>query len=64
MRKGRNVVVGGQPWDRLPGLTRRRVTTEDSIFFVSENGSLLRFTVGKHTRYDKYLQSIYFLIAY
>ncbi|WJX51057.1 hypothetical protein P8452_37287 [Trifolium repens] len=45
MRKGRNVVVGGQPWDRLPGLTRRRVTTEDSIFFVSENGRLLRFMV-------------------
>jgi hypothetical protein len=49
MRKGRNVVVGGQPWDRLPGLTRRRVTTEDSIFFVSENGRLLRFMVGKQT---------------
>jgi hypothetical protein len=63
MRKGRNVVVGGQPWDRLPGLTRRRVTTEDSIFFVSENGRLLRFMVGKQTQYDKYLQTIYFLIA-
>ncbi|CAJ2679762.1 unnamed protein product [Trifolium pratense] len=45
MRKGRNVVVGGQPWDRLPGLARKRVTTEDSIFFVSKNGRLLQFMV-------------------
>ncbi|XP_012572687.1 uncharacterized protein [Cicer arietinum] len=43
MRKGRNV-VGGQPWDRLQGITRR-VTTEDSIFFVSQNGRLLQFMV-------------------
>lgn len=45
MRKGRNV-VGGQPWDRLPGITRR-VTIEDSLFFVSRNGRLLQFMVGK-----------------
>ncbi|RDX73238.1 hypothetical protein CR513_47179, partial [Mucuna pruriens] len=43
MRKGRNI-IGGQPWDRLPGKARR-VTTEDSIFFVSKNGRLLQFMV-------------------
>ncbi|KAL2329209.1 hypothetical protein Fmac_022636 [Flemingia macrophylla] len=43
MRKGRNIVAG-QPWDRLPGIAKR-VTTEDSIFFVSKNGRLLQFMV-------------------
>lgn len=46
MRRGRSVIVGGQPWDRLPGRARR-VTTEDSLFFVSKNGRLLQFMVGK-----------------
>ncbi|TKY67813.1 hypothetical protein E2542_SST10709 [Spatholobus suberectus] len=41
MRKGRNI-VRGQPWDRLPG-KGRRVTTEDSVFFMSKNGRLLQF---------------------
>lgn len=45
MRKGKNAVVGGQPWDRLPGIARKRVTTEDSLFFVSKSGRLLQFTV-------------------
>ncbi|XP_061359637.1 uncharacterized protein LOC133303696 isoform X2 [Gastrolobium bilobum] len=43
MRKGRNI-IGGQPWDRLPGIARR-VTSEDSLFFVSKNGRLLQFMV-------------------
>lgn len=47
MRKGRNV-VGGQPWDRLPGTARRVTsTTDDSLFFVSKSGRLLQFMVGK-----------------
>ncbi|KAL5055407.1 hypothetical protein RYX36_036089 [Vicia faba] len=44
MRRGKNIIVGGQPWDRLPGIARR-VTTEDSLFFVSKNGRLMQFTV-------------------
>ncbi|XP_057456758.1 uncharacterized protein LOC130747755 isoform X2 [Lotus japonicus] len=45
MRKGRNV-VGGQPWDRLPGTARRVTsTTDDSLFFVSKSGRLLQFMV-------------------
>ncbi|KAK7264059.1 hypothetical protein RJT34_31662 [Clitoria ternatea] len=43
MRKGGNI-IGGQPWDRFPGKPRR-VTTEDSLFFVSKNGRLLQFMV-------------------
>ncbi|XP_027360491.1 uncharacterized protein LOC113868792 isoform X2 [Abrus precatorius] len=43
MRKGRNI-IGGPPWDRLPG-KGKRVTTEDSLFFVSKNGRLLQFMV-------------------
>ncbi|XP_020214926.1 uncharacterized protein LOC109798904 isoform X2 [Cajanus cajan] len=43
MRKGRNIVAG-QPWDRLPGKAKR-VTTEDSIFFVSQSGRLMQFMV-------------------
>ncbi|KAG2398096.1 uncharacterized protein HKW66_Vig0136680 [Vigna angularis] len=43
LRKGRHV-IGGQPWDMLPGKARR-ATTEDSIFFVSKNGRLLQFMV-------------------
>lgn len=45
LKKGRNI-IGGQPWDRLPGKARK-VTTEDALFFVSKNGRLLQFMVGK-----------------
>ena len=45
MRKGKTI-IGGQPWERLPGKARK-VTTEDSLFFVSKNGRLLQFMVGK-----------------
>lgn len=55
MRRGKTSVVGGQPWDRLPGIAKR-VTTEDSLFFVSKNGKLMQFTVSKLIQNDKYLQ--------
>ncbi|XP_057480828.1 uncharacterized protein LOC130767820 isoform X2 [Actinidia eriantha] len=44
MRKGRQV-IGGPPWDRLPGKTLK-VTVEDALFFVSRTGRLLQFTVA------------------
>nr|DAD42483.1 TPA_asm: hypothetical protein HUJ06_000713 [Nelumbo nucifera] len=44
MRKGRQV-IGGPPWDRLPGRTLK-VTAEDSLFFVSRNGRLVQFMVA------------------
>ena len=44
MRKGRQV-IGGPPWDRLPGKTLK-VTVEDALFFVSRTGRLLQFTVS------------------
>ncbi|BFG30024.1 hypothetical protein CerSpe_162980 [Prunus speciosa] len=44
LRKGRQV-VGGPPWDGIPGRTTR-VTAEDALFFVSRNGRLLQFTVA------------------
>lgn len=44
LRKGRQV-VGGPPWDGIPGRTTR-VTAEDALFFVSRNGRLLQFTVS------------------
>lgn len=44
LRKGRQV-VGGPPWDGIPGRTMR-VTAEDALFFVSRNGRLLQFTVS------------------
>ncbi|KHN35095.1 hypothetical protein glysoja_004861 [Glycine soja] len=40
VRKGRNV-IGGQPWDGLPG-QERKVTTEDTLFFVSKTGRLMK----------------------
>ncbi|KAE9616402.1 hypothetical protein Lalb_Chr03g0024521 [Lupinus albus] len=45
LRKGRNI-IGGQPWDRLPGKARK-VTSEDALFFVSKNGRLLQYMVYK-----------------
>ena len=45
MRKGRNV-IGGQPWDGLPG-QERKVTTEDTLFFVSKTGRLMKLMVSK-----------------
>ncbi|PSR90173.1 Large neutral amino acids transporter small subunit like [Actinidia chinensis var. chinensis] len=44
VRKGRQV-IGGPPWDRLPGKTLK-VTVEDALFFVSRTGRLLQFTVA------------------
>ncbi|KAF5196380.1 Large neutral amino acids transporter small subunit like [Thalictrum thalictroides] len=44
LRKGRQV-VGGPPWDRIPGKVRK-VTAEDALFFVSKNGRLVQFTVA------------------
>ncbi|XP_059429925.1 uncharacterized protein LOC132163594 isoform X2 [Corylus avellana] len=43
-RKG-GKVIGGPPWDGMPGRTMR-VTPEDSLFFVSKTGRLLQFTVA------------------
>ncbi|TKY71057.1 hypothetical protein E2542_SST07352 [Spatholobus suberectus] len=42
--KGRNV-IGGQPWDGLPG-QERKVTTEDTLFFVSKTGRLMKLMVS------------------
>jgi len=39
-------VIGGQPWDGLPG-QERKVTTEDTLFFVSESGRLMKLVVSK-----------------
>ncbi|KAL1552960.1 hypothetical protein AAHA92_13697 [Salvia divinorum] len=44
MRKGRQV-VGGPPWDGIPGQPIR-AKLEDAIFFVSPTGRLLQFTVA------------------
>ncbi|KAL5182015.1 hypothetical protein HKD37_01G002787 [Glycine soja] len=44
VRKGRNV-IGGQPWDGLPG-QERKVTTEDTLFFVSKTGRLMKLMVS------------------
>lgn len=44
LRKGRQV-IGGPPWDGMPGRATK-VTAEDSLFFVSKNGTLLQFTVS------------------
>ncbi|KAJ7964065.1 Large neutral amino acids transporter small subunit like [Quillaja saponaria] len=44
MKKGRHV-IGGPPWDGLPGI-HRKVRIEDALFFVSKNGRLLQFTVS------------------
>lgn len=44
LKKGRQV-VGGPPWDGMPG-TAMRVTAEDALFFVTKTGRLLQFTVA------------------
>ncbi|KAL5719933.1 hypothetical protein ACHQM5_012655 [Ranunculus cassubicifolius] len=44
LRKGKQV-VGGPPWDRVPGKTRK-VTVDDALFFVTKNGRLAQFTVA------------------
>ncbi|KAF7827288.1 uncharacterized protein G2W53_018452 [Senna tora] len=44
MKRGRSV-IGGQPWDGIPG-KGRKVTTEDALFFISKNGRLLQFMVS------------------
>ncbi|KAK7406030.1 hypothetical protein VNO78_07645 [Psophocarpus tetragonolobus] len=43
MKKGRNV-IGGQPWDGLPG-QEKKVTVEDTFFFVSKTGRLMKLMV-------------------
>lgn len=50
LKKGRQV-VGGPPWDGMPG-TAMRVTAEDALFFVTKTGRLLQFTVSNknHTK--------------
>ena len=45
--KNGTAVTGGQPWDGLSGLARK-VTTEDTLFFVSKSGRLLKLIVSKH----------------
>ncbi|KAK8471791.1 hypothetical protein PHAVU_002G034601 [Phaseolus vulgaris] len=44
LRRGRNV-NGGQPWDGLQG-QERKVTTEDTLFFVSKTGRLMKLVVS------------------
>ncbi|THF95291.1 hypothetical protein TEA_018471 [Camellia sinensis var. sinensis] len=44
MKKARPI-LGGPPWDKLPG-KGLRVTAEDALFFVSKTGRLLQFTVA------------------
>lgn len=44
MRKGKNI-IGGRPWDGAVGRLQK-LTTEDSLFFISKNGRLLQFTVA------------------
>ncbi|KAM3303525.1 putative protein isoform X1 [Capsicum chacoense] len=44
MKKGRQV-IGGPPWDDLPGKSRN-ARKEDALFFVSKSGRLLQFTVA------------------
>ncbi|KAJ4845205.1 hypothetical protein Tsubulata_036495 [Turnera subulata] len=44
MKKARQV-IGGPPWDGIPGKAMK-VTAEDALFFVSKNGRLMQFTVA------------------
>ncbi|KAL3324645.1 hypothetical protein AABB24_038657 [Solanum stoloniferum] len=44
MKKGRQV-IGGPPWDNLPGKSRN-ARKEDALFFVSKSGRLLQFAVA------------------
>ncbi|XP_043693547.1 uncharacterized protein LOC122644022 [Telopea speciosissima] len=44
MKKGTQV-IGGSPWDKIPGISLK-VTAEDALFFVSKNGRLLQFSVA------------------
>ncbi|KAI7749564.1 hypothetical protein M8C21_021931, partial [Ambrosia artemisiifolia] len=44
MKKGRQV-VGGPPWDVAPSKARK-VTPDDSMFFVGKSGGLLQLTVA------------------
>lgn len=44
MKKGK-VITGGPPWDRIHG-TRKKITKNDAIYFISKEGSLLQFTVA------------------
>lgn len=45
MRKGKTV-IGGRPWDGVVGRFQK-LTTEDSLFFISKHGRLLQFTVSQ-----------------
>nr|XP_027078710.1 uncharacterized protein LOC113701978 isoform X1 [Coffea arabica] len=44
IKKGRQV-IGGPPWDGIPGKTQK-VTATDALFFVSRSGRLLQLTVA------------------
>ncbi|XP_028798755.1 uncharacterized protein LOC114754157 isoform X2 [Neltuma alba] len=44
MKKGTSIVAG-QPWDGVPGKASK-ITTQDSLFFVSKKGTLLQFVVS------------------
>ncbi|XP_047173530.1 uncharacterized protein LOC124841319 [Vigna umbellata] len=44
LRRGQNI-VGGQPWDGLPG-QEKKVTNEDTLFFVSKTGRLMKLVVS------------------
>ncbi|CAN4119852.1 unnamed protein product [Withania somnifera] len=44
MKKGKQV-IGGPPWDDLPGKSRQ-ARKEDAVFFVSKSGRLLQFAVA------------------
>lgn len=45
LRRGKNV-IGGRPWDGLTG-QERKFTNEDTLFFVSKTGRLMKLVVSK-----------------
>lgn len=45
MKKGRQI-IGGPPWNNKYLGTGSKVTTEDSLFFVSKTGRLLQFIIA------------------
>ncbi|KAG4987413.1 hypothetical protein JHK82_029784 [Glycine max] len=61
VRKGRNV-IGGQPWDGLPG-QERKVTTEDTLFFVSKTGRLMKLMVACIVDQELLRKNIIFVIG-
>lgn len=45
LKKGRQV-IGGPPWDGIPGQTQKATVT-DALYFVSKSGRLLQLTVSR-----------------